>query len=144
MRKLLLIIALLVLPLFAYADSGIVLPDTFGGGAAVATWMGFTTLTYDGNQTDYYGANALCNADYAGSHVCTVDEMLSLVNSGAALPATGEGWINGGPPGYTANANDCQGWSVNAVGNYGRYWDFVNDQGWMRGCSNSVAFACCK
>ncbi len=128
----------------AFADSGN-LPG-FGYFTTVVTvqFMGLTVAAYDGDQTDYEGANALCSAGYSSSHVCTVNEILSIINIGGAIIDTGEGWVNDGPPGYTADANDCKGWQSNALGVLGRYWDFSTMQGWMRGCVNSVKFACCK
>lgn len=107
-------------------------------------FAGLTLLTYDGNQVNYDTADSRCEGNFPDSHVCRVGEILHMINNDVVLPIAGEGWINGGPPGFTANANDCQGWSTNAVNNFGRYWDFATDQGWMRGCTNAVAFACCK
>lgn len=144
MKKLLFVLAMVLTVAFsasAFANSGTV---TGQGGGTACKWMGLTALSYDGNDAlTYAGADALCVANYAGSHVCWVDEIGYLLRKGS-LPAAGEGWINDGPPGYTANANDCIGWSTTANFTYGRYWDFVNKQGWLRGCASSVQFACCK
>lgn len=145
MKKLLFALVAILLAGSAYASSGYL----SGGDAYIQTYKPsfqcFTTASYDGDQTDYDAADALCNADCSGSHVCRVDEVLTMYSQDAGtLPVTGEGWVNGGPPGYTADANDCLGWSSNALGDYGRYWDFANKQGWMRGCVNTLKFACCK
>ncbi len=108
------------------------------------SFEGFTAATYDGDQGGYEAVDAVCAAEYPLSHVCQDMEILWMINQNKALPDIGEGWVNGGPPGYTADANDCKGWSSAALSVYGRYWDFVTDQGWMRGCVNEMKFACCK
>lgn len=95
----------------------------------------------------YTAANAKCNTAYSGSHVCTVDEMLAIsnINPDNLSGVTGEGWINGGPPGYKANANDCKAWKSKGDSYYGRYWDFNTSEGWMRRCTlTNTPFACCK
>ena len=97
--------------------------------------------------TGYASANAKCDTTYAGSHVCTVEELLAIsnINPDNLSGATGEGWVNGGPPGYKANANDCKAWKEKGDSYYGRYWDFANNEGWMRRCTlTNTPFACCK
>ncbi len=109
----------------------------------------------------YTAANDKCNLAIAGSHVCTVEEMLFLANnSPASLPASGQGWINGGPPGFPANTNDCNAWTVKpqppftntALGPlfdprnaFGRFWNFTAKNTSLKPCNETgMAFLCCK
>jgi hypothetical protein len=71
---------------------------TLGGGFAEAgnegyVFVGFTVGTYNGNLGGIQGAHAKCDAEYAGSHLCT-DREYEVVGSAAPVPATGA-WIDG-------------------------------------------------
>lgn len=100
-----------------------------------------SSSTSNGSAGGYTGANAQCPS---GMHVCAVEEILNSINCGTALPAGGSYWVNGGPPGYTAPANDCIGWTSNASGNLGRFWDFGQQAGQLTICSSALPFACCQ
>ena len=108
---------------------------------------------------DYETANSKCSAstdiNVVGSHVCTPDEMLNSYNHG--VPGVSPVytyvtedllWVNVGPPGYLANANDCQGWTRTSTSsadpNYGAVWEFASKAGFLTGCRNDMKFACCK
>lgn len=104
----------------------------------------------------YYAANAKCAADFPGSHVCRSEEILESIScSAAGDPIRDSGfsgvpaWINGGPPGYAAMANDCIGWQSSAVSAYGRVWIFdavTGGYGTQTTCNTSpgLNIACCK
>ncbi|MBU0577620.1 hypothetical protein KJ742_03590 [Patescibacteria group bacterium] len=124
-------------------------PYIDGDGAAEVQFVGITVATYDGNDASGYGgANNACDGEYSGSHVCTVNEILTFFNNNylmfPLIGWSGEAWINGGPPGYTADANDCIGWSSASGADFGKYWDFNENEGWMRKCGESLPFACCE
>lgn len=132
------------------------------------SFMGITSTTFgeagsfvtDANGTSYEKANAVCEAHpYPGSHVCTTSEMITLYNRGDIAYNISKtmcfdnendcrGWINGGPPGYIAKANDCSAWTDKDSPNLGRYWDFKLHQGFLGVCKPGKAFAkgfaCCK
>lgn len=107
---------------------------------------------FNSNLAGYSDANGKCDAVYKDTHVCTVEEILTIFNTNPdnLIGIEGEGWINGGPPGYTANANDCRAWQVSALhadapSYYGRYWDFNLNEAWLRRCTyDQLPFACCK
>ncbi|HBA36685.1 TPA: hypothetical protein DCZ15_02300 [Candidatus Falkowbacteria bacterium] len=117
---------------------------------AFASYSTSTPLEYNGSQSGYTGVDALCNAVESGSHVCTADEILYTINSGngADIPLDTTFWISNGPPGYTANANDCQGWtSASATADYGAVWIKLasgDGFGGLNRCSLTYQFACCK
>jgi hypothetical protein len=79
-----------------------------------------------------------------------VAEIMNSINQGtAAYFAVGNGtdmWINGGPPGYTAPANDCVGWTSADSSKFGRKWrkDAVGGAGTLTFCNQSIQFACCR
>lgn len=109
------------------------------------------SYVFNADLTGYEDANSKCDAAYDKSHMCTVEEILTIINTDPdALLNTGKAWINGGPPGFTATANDCKSWQVSvanseATSAYGRFWDFANDEGWLRRCTYDLfPFACCK
>jgi len=112
----------------------------------IAAWAGFTPSSYNGNRGGYAGADVLCNAAFAGSHVCTVQQILYIISKdpGSLPTSVTRAWVNGGPPGYTEQANDCVGWTSLSTGSFGRYWKFDDDTGWLANCSNTYQFACCQ
>ncbi|MFC1639127.1 hypothetical protein ACFL26_02565 [Patescibacteria group bacterium] len=132
--------------------------DVNADGCFGAVFVGLTSSTFRPTSiSGYYGANTKCDIDHPGSHVCTTQEMLeSLQCSEPGDPfrsvADGsEAWINAGPPGYTADANDCRGWTVTPADSntaYVRFWIFNLASG-GKGTSASCnamdkRFACCK
>ncbi len=121
-------------------------------------YVGQTAATYTGDlngaaNVGYDDANALCNTAIPGSHVCTTAEILETIKCNrASLPTTGMAWISSGPPGYTARANDCVGWTstspspVDGSTVYGAIWAFDANGGigWVTTCNMTLKFACCK
>lgn len=138
--------------------------DVSSTGCFGPTFTGLTPTAYKAGvapANDYYAVDALCDAAYSGSHVCTSEEILRSIScseSGDPIRSvTGEiAWINGGPPGHTSNANDCVGWTNNgascggdpALCAYGRYWSFdtaTGGFGTMTSCNApGIKFACCR
>lgn len=119
-----------------------------------ASFVGVTTTSFPVSAlTSYYGINNKCGLDYPGSHACTVNEMLESIrcSEGSSPIRTSGGeiaWINGGPPGFTANSNDCIGWTDSTASAYGRYWSFDNVTGGfgtMTTCNApGLKVACCS
>jgi hypothetical protein len=112
--------------------------------------VGYTTSSYDGNITNgsligYVAANAICDANFVGSHFCLKSEILKTIANGNAA-FTGEVWFANGPPGYTAAANDCEGWTK-VTSEIGPFWDWDENDGAGAGkltpCSSELQLACC-
>lgn len=128
------------------------------GGNCQSSWASDSTIfydvtntSYDGNMNGYSGANTHCSSEFEGTHLCSVQEILNTINSknvSLIIAWSGTAWIAGGPPGYTANANDCKGFTSNEGSNLGKFWDFDDTtpegMGWMTNCANSKPLACCK
>lgn len=108
----------------------------------------------------YIGANARCASYGAGAHVCSTAEVLESIRC-TAVPSgpqtapiftqTGFAWISNGPPGFTANANDCLGWTdgtgvLDGQPTYGAVWNFSPQGGigWLTSCASPNRFACCR
>jgi hypothetical protein len=119
----------------------------------VGMFVGDSGNSFD-SPIDYQTANGYCEAAHAGSHVCTPDEMINSYNHASNEAPVLEYatevtlWINNGPPGYSANANDCLGWTVVVPGsggnpNFGTVWNFESDQGILKRCGTGRPFACC-
>jgi len=107
-------------------------------------------LSYDGSLGGYSVANSICDNEFPGSHMCTVNEILNTMIYGGVSDInewSGTAWIAGGPPGYTADANDCLGFTSNNYDDLGRFWDFddtTNDgMGWLTSCNQQKPIACC-
>jgi len=117
--------------------------------------------------SDYASVNKFCsqeglaspNLALAGSHICTSDEMVNSYNHGTTgvspvftYNASKMLWINNGPPGYTSNSNDCNGWKATKPGDdpestyYGAVWNFSSSvkAGGLTPCKIGKKFACCK
>ncbi len=124
--------------------------DLDAGGCFGRTYIGQTTGTYNGARGGYDDANALCDTEFPGSHICTTQEILETIKCNkVSLPTTGQSWISNGPPGYTARANDCVGWTSTSPSGattvYGAIWawDANGGVGWVTTCNMSLKFACC-
>ena len=134
--------------------------SVWSGGCFGPTFVGTTALTYKGDLTPggtdrgYFAANAKCDQAIAGSHVCSTAEMLNSIKcatDSAKIKDGGfdgtDGWIQDGPPGFTAPANDCQGWRSSATTDLGRMWRFDSSKGgtgYLTTCNQLIVFVCCK
>ncbi|MEK6901384.1 MAG: hypothetical protein AABX37_03515, partial [Nanoarchaeota archaeon] len=114
-----------------------------------------------GSAGGYNGANALCAGYGAGARVCGTEEILESISCGAPAITTAigntaaliEAWVNEGPPGYFANANDCIGWTDGTNNSLGAVWRFNGPNlasaldagyGFITGCGTPLSFACCQ
>lgn len=132
--------------------------DVYATGCFGPIFVGLTAGNYaPGDVSGYYGAHNRCRADYpgyAGVHVCTSQEILESIKcsvDGDPIRLVTDGtaaWVNGGPPGFTANTNDCQGWTSSASNTYGRYWIFnlaSGGRGTTTSCNSpGIPFTCCR
>lgn len=72
---------------------------------------------------------------------------MTIIEKQNILYFTGVGWIANGPPGYTAPANDCSGWTSSDGNKYGAIWQFNSDgggSGYLTTCNQPLPLACCK
>ena len=125
-----------------------VLNATAGGG--VGTFVGLTTATSDGDMGGYAGANALCDADYSGSHMCADTEILATISGGSLTgwDTLADGWMSTGNGKFptTEETNDCNGWTHNTSGQYfGNFWNFdlTGGIGKSSYCQQQIRLACC-
>ena len=114
-------------------------------------FAGHTGPYYKGDNGGYDNANAICDTAYDGSHICTTEDILRIINSGNvnSIPTTTIGyWIVNGPPAYKANANDCVGFTTSSSAMLGNVWikppEYPNSFGILRHCNQEHQFACCK
>ena len=121
--------------------------DVKVAGCFGATYTG-STASLAPDQGSYAAANSACDSALSGSHVCTIYEIVESIKCGETLPASPNiGWVIGGPPGFTAQANDCEGWTDATGSVYGRVWQFngaTGGSGTMTTCSAVIPFACYK
>lgn len=131
--------------------SGVLSWGTVSGGAGVSQ-VNLTSTTFDGNfsysgSSGYAAANAVCADEYPGSHFCVTNDVIMVIYSGDISSWAGTAWIGEGPPGYTANSNDCNGWTSNAPINLGAFWELNNTtggMGWLTNCASVKPVACCQ
>lgn len=138
-------------------------PATGGVCANMRKFVGTTSTggPYNGDRRGYRSADAICDSAFgtvvgqSRSFVCTAEEILGSykcneVTSGQPIQsASGNAWINAGPPGYSAFSNDCYGWtSASSSGGYfGRVWAFNSATygvATVATCDNTYQFACCR
>jgi hypothetical protein len=137
----------------SFIGDGSGLTGIVGGGGARSYFLNKTIATYDGDDLGNYTAvkNA-CASEFLGSHICTVNEILDTMmykDTSTITEWSGTAWIIGGPPGYTADANDCLGWTSSDNDDYGRFWNFDevgtdDGMGWLTSCNQIKSLACCK
>ena len=119
------------------------------GGCFGSVFVGMTGSAVNGSQAGYNSADSLCATAVSGSHVCTTSEILNSKSCKSAVFTTqssGDAWVLNGPPGFTANANDCIGRTSASGGDFGSFWLFNSQggQGWLSPCNQTHKLACCK
>lgn len=119
------------------------------GGVFIGLSSGTTdgSISY-GGKTGYAAAHDMCYVDYNG-HMCTPDEIiLTIYLKGLDGYVTGNtAWVANGPNSYTANSNDCLGFSNNTNTFLGEFWIFDSASGgagWATNCSQVKKVACCR
>ncbi|MDD4628857.1 MAG: hypothetical protein PHE68_05730 [Candidatus Peribacteraceae bacterium] len=127
---------------------------------AAGKFVGTTVATTDGSVATgslvgYQAANEICTHAFTGSHMCQVDELISTVDQNInSFSGKVNGWASMGAPGYTANANDCSGWTSGDAGYLGSWWEFSTDggatiasgggKGYLTNCSSPQPVTCCR
>jgi len=123
-----------------------------GAAGAVISQIDLTVATPDGNFSSggfvgYQAANDMCNSEFAGSHFCRTDEIVEFIANNSTAAFANTAWIAEGPPGYTSNSNDCNGWTDNDASKLGAFWQFVpagGGMGWLTNCAVTKSVACCQ
>lgn len=127
----------------------------FTGNGALGVFQGSSTnpmpgRLVSGSLLGYDAANAICAGNFSGSHFCTDAEIIYSTNviytkAGFTQNST---WVAKGAPGYTANSNDCNGWTNNTVTFLGAFWDWNattgGGAGFVTACNGVKSVACCK
>jgi len=127
---------------------------------AAGKFVGTTVATSDGSVgtgslVGYQAANEICTHAFTGSHMCQVDEIISSVEQNlTSFTGMINGWASMGAPGYTADANDCGGWTSGDGSDLGSWWEFSTDggvtiasgggKGFLTSCSTVQPIACCR
>ncbi len=110
-------------------------------GVTNSSYSGFITFNL---LTGYQAANAICGNEYSSSHMCTQDEVLKIIAYSGPPSYSGNAWLQKGSPGYTADANDCVGWTSNSNQKLAAYWRFADNYGIMINCQTQLPLACCR
>lgn len=125
--------------------------DLAAGACAGPIVRGVTPDATTGAAGGYTGANARCAAAFPESHLCSVEEVLRSVSCGAfgrpgVSVGAGSFWIAAGPPGFTAPANDCSGWTSDLGSQFGPFWfsDATGGRGFLSPCGISYPLSCCR
>jgi len=126
--------------------------------ASIGAYYNKTLTTYtgsliNGSFTGYLAGNAICNYTYAGTHFCTIEEVMETmwhVNVTTMATWTGDAWVSSGGPKYApapVPVNDCNGWTSAVAASYtGSYWHFSTTSGGTGNainCGEYIALACC-
>lgn len=131
--------------------------DVAGAGPAVmGVFAGKSALTTDGSVSysaldGYVAANAICDAEFTGTHFCTEGEVMASMSELTPGELAGLGWsgpvwvATGGSKSLPAVANDCAGWTSATSSYYGVFWDLDNNVPRTGTCdsSNTLSLACC-
>jgi cytoskeletal protein CcmA (bactofilin family) len=124
-----------------------------------ASFINITTQKYNGSLSygglvGYQASNAICNATFPNSFLCQTDQIIVVIRDQDISYFDNEswggvdraGWMAEGAPGYTANANDCLGFTSSASTNFGTFWAFYADGGGIGGlsqCGAQKKLICC-
>jgi predicted acyltransferase (DUF342 family) len=104
-------------------------------------------ISYTGGLVGYQAANAICGAEFEGSHFCRTDEVIHVISAESISEFSGTGWIAEGPPGYTSESNDCNGYTSSSTSKLGAFWLYNSNgggAGWLVNCSTQRPISCCR
>ncbi len=126
--------------------------DASNGWGMSGSFVGTTTATTNGQFASstlrgYQAGNNICTAQFSGSHFCRTDEIIYTIATKSIANFSGTAWIAEGPPGYTSNSNDCNGWTSSSSVSLGAFWLFDSNgggAGWLTNCSGLKPIACCR
>lgn len=106
----------------------------------------FATTTPEGSFEGYMAGNILCDYEFSGSHFCRTYDILVTAEQDDISAWSGKVWVAEGPPGFTSNSNDCQGWTSNSDTHLGAWWDLNSNggKGWLVSCDYTRPLACCR
>jgi len=131
-------------------------------GEEAAVFEGFTTTSHDGSQGGREGMHALCDAEFAGAHLCHSAEY-HLSNSATAVPAGGA-WIDyscglsssnitgnayigtiqmGRYAGYSTSGN-CSNWTSDSASHRGYTLQLNQTTASAMYCDTPRPLACCS
>ena len=131
------------------ADFNLQYWSKFDSNATTGVYIGSTfdthvpNLTYD-TTAGYVAANHLCDVNYLGSHLCSVDEMIISIRLAENVTWSGSSWASEGAPGYLAEANDCSGYTVGSSASLASFWNFDNNKASLVNCAQTKSLACCR
>jgi hypothetical protein len=115
----------------------------FVGTTTIMTNGDFATSTFAG----YQAGNERCSNEFPGSYMCRTYDIIVSIEKGDISTWAGTAWVAEGPPGYTSNSNDCQGWTSNSNTMLGAFWALDSDgggMGWLTNCEVVKAISCCS
>lgn len=108
-------------------------------------------IDFTGGKEGYIAANAACATDFgAGARMCQVSDIISSIVEGDMQTFVDNNfvtvWAAEGAPGFTANANDCNGWQNGTNDYLGGAWTLKSNggEGTLINCSNPLPIACCQ
>lgn len=122
-------------------------------GGTKSRFVGTTTGSYypdfaSSSYVGYQAANLMCAYEYGGgAHFCRTYDIIVSIELSDISSWSGAAWVAEGPPGYTANSNDCQGWTASSSAMLGAYWQFESSgggMGWLISCLTEMPIACCR
>ena len=124
-------------------------------GGQIGKFIGTSTATTDGafsysGYVGYEAGNHICADEYAGSYMCRTHEILQTIEQDDISywgDDISNAWIAEGPPGYTYDSNDCNGWTDNNSAKLGAFWLFNSNgggAGWLVNCAMVKPVACCS
>lgn len=120
-----------------------------GGTSSSIQFRGFTTATFPGDLGGYPGAAAKCQAQFAGSFLCTIADFDRA--NGTTVPPTSAGaWIDFDRTASGSRANNScgtsgnTGWTSSSAGSYGANLNAVGGYYSTINCSVPKHLACCE
>ena len=121
------------------------------GSETYAKLIGTTSAEYDGGYATsslvgYAAGNVICAAEFNNSFMCRTYDILVSIEQDDISQWSGSAWIAEGPPGYTSNSNDCNGWTSSSTTMLGAFWVLNSNSGgagWLTNCSETKPIACC-
>lgn len=124
------------------------------GGSSANITLNLTAGTYNGSQNGYNGTNAICNAEYSGSHLCTGYEIISFISRGTSYfsSLSDSTWYATFSPKYipaSVPVDDCNGFTYDGTTTHlGTYWKWNDNSfggaGKAINCGTELKLACCK